>query len=66
MTKQQITENTGIVFKWGAVGALMLTFGVWVNTRLSAVEITQAEQKSDMRHVMDSLNRIESRLGTKP
>jgi hypothetical protein len=66
MTKQQVTENSGVVFRWGSVAILLLSFGIWVNTRLSAVEITQAEQKSDMRHVMDSLNRIETKIGSKP
>lgn len=66
MTKQQVTENTGIVFKWGAIATALLSVGIWFNARLSAVEVTQAEHKSDLNHILKSLDRIESRLGTKP
>ena len=61
MTKQ-ITENTGLVIRWGVISAAILSVLVWFNTRISAVEISQAEQKSDIRHVLDAVTRIESKL----
>jgi hypothetical protein len=61
MTKA-ITENTGVVIRYGVIGALLLAALGTLHTRLSAVEITQAEQKTDIKYIKESVDRIESKV----
>jgi hypothetical protein len=58
MTKQQVTENSGVVIRWGLIGALVLSLAVWFNTRLSAVEIQQVEQKTDIKHILEIVQEL--------
>jgi hypothetical protein len=58
MTKPQITESTGWVIRTGAVVASVLTLCIWFNTRLSAVEIAQAEGKTKMDMILEIVRDI--------
>jgi hypothetical protein len=61
MTKT-ITENTGVVIRYGVIGVLLLAALGTLHNRLSAVEIVQAEQKTDIKYIKEGVDRIESRL----
>lgn len=58
MTKQVLSENTGWVVRTGAVVASVLLLCVWFNTRLSAVEIAQAESKTKVDMILDIVRDI--------
>lgn len=60
MTKQQITENTPVVFKMTVIIGAILGVSIWFNNRLSAVEFTQIEQKTDIKYIKESVQRIET------
>ena len=61
MTKP-ITDGTGVLIRAGAIAAAVIALAAWFNTRLSAVEIQQAEQKSDTRHIIDLVLEIKQDL----
>jgi len=50
---KHITENTPLILRAGVAVALLIGVTVWFNNRLSAVEVAQAEQRSDIRHVLE-------------
>ena len=58
MTKPILSESTGWVVRTGAVVAAMLLLCVWFNTRLSAVEIGQAESKTKVDMILDIVRDI--------
>ena len=59
MTKA-ITENTGVVVRWGAVAGAIVLLSIWFNTRLSSVEIAEAEQKAKVDMILDIVKDIRS------
>jgi hypothetical protein len=58
MTKQ-ISENSGILIRAGVLCAMVLSVSVWFHNRLTAVEMQQVEQKTDIRYIKESVDRIE-------
>jgi uncharacterized membrane protein YciS (DUF1049 family) len=59
MTKP-ISENTPVVFKMTVIIGALLSVGIWFNNRLSAVEMSSVEQKTDIKYIKESVQRIES------
>ena len=57
MTKT-ITENSGVVIRWGVIAGAILALSVWFNTRLSSVEIAQAEQRTKVDMILDIVKDI--------
>ena len=62
MTKPILTESTGWVVRTGAVVAALLMLCVWFNTRLSAVEISQAESKTKVDMILDIVRDIRTAI----
>ena len=60
MTKAQITEHTPWVIKTGVIVGCLMCLSVWFNSRLSAVEIAQAEQKTKVDMILDIVRDIRS------
>ena len=60
MTKPVLSEGTGWVVRTGAVVASLLLLCVWFNTRLSAVEIAQAEYKTKVDMILDIVRNIQT------
>jgi hypothetical protein len=61
MTKV-ITENSGVLIRWGVVGSLLLLVLVAFHNRISAVELQQVEQKTDIKYIKEAVDRIEARV----
>jgi hypothetical protein len=59
MTKA-LTENSPWIIRTGVVVACLVTLGIWFNSRLSAVEIAQAEQKTKVDMILDIVRDIRS------
>jgi hypothetical protein len=57
MTKN-ITENSGVVIRWGVIAGAVLALSIWFNTRLSSVEIAEAEQKAKVDLILDIVKDI--------
>lgn len=62
MTKPQLTENTEWAVKTGAIVCLTLAGCFWFHNRLAAVEVVQAEQRTETRLILETVRRIEDRI----
>lgn len=60
MTK--VSENTSIVVRAGVVIGVIGSLGVWFNTRLSAMEVQNIEDKKDIQFIRESVSEMKDIL----
>ena len=57
MTKS-IGENSGVIVRWGIIAAALVTVLLSYHTRISAVELQQVEQKTDIKYIKEAVDEI--------
>lgn len=58
MTKAQIHEGTGWVVRTSVIAGLLCAGAFWFHNRLAAVEIAQAEAKTQTSMILDIVKEI--------
>jgi hypothetical protein len=60
MTKV-ISENSGVLIRWGVIAVALVTILVAFHSRIAAVEMQQVEQKTDIKYIKEGVDRLLSK-----